>query len=457
MAWLSNQAVDWRLSARALFRLEAALLGVACFSASAVPRLLPILLGLLGLVAAIHVFTTDRSPLFKLLRRPFSIGLFVFLGYVFINTMWSPDRVAALLKAATVLGLAAATLLIAASYALRSDREARVLAKSALAGLLLGIAFLLIELSFGEPIARFLNNHVIQLFNISPKKTKVVEGEVTKIAAFVLNRNVTSLVLLLIPGLLFTSAFATTTARRVSLGVLVGATAVAVLLSESGTSVVAFFAGGLVLALSALSLKVTRTVLIVGWTIATLLAVPLGALPYELGWHHWTWLPPESVAARFYIWKYVADRVQERPITGIGIRGTRALHLVIPTDAGDPSHAEYALRGRVARHPHNIYLQTWLELGAIGAVLLLVVGLAAIWQMRFLPPALEGSAYALFAVSSMIGLSGFDLWQSWLLAALAFAWAGILLAARLPAPLFLGFVHPRDDQCRKAVLPETRA
>jgi hypothetical protein len=310
MAWLSNQAVDWRLSARALFRLEAALLGVACFSASAVPRLLPILLGLLGLVAAIHVFTTDRSPLFKLLRRPFSIGLFVFLGYVFINTMWSPDRVAALLKAATVLGLAAATLLIAASYALRSDREARVLAKSALAGLLLGIAFLLIELSFGEPIARFLNNHVIQLFNVSPKKTKIVEGEVTKIAAFVLNRNVTSLVLLLIPGILFTAAVATTTARRVSLGVLVGATAVAVLLSESGTSVVAFFAGGLVLALSALSLKVTRTVLIVGWTIATLLAVPLGALPYELGWHHWTWLPPESVAARFYIWKYVADPCQ---------------------------------------------------------------------------------------------------------------------------------------------------
>lgn len=87
----------------------------------------------------------------------------------------------------------------------------------------------------------------------------------------------------------------------------------------------------------------------------------------------------------------MADRVQERPITGI--RGTRALHLTIPTDAGDPSHAEYALRGRVARHPHNIYLQTWLELGAIGAVLLLVVGLAAIWQMRYLPPALEGSAY----------------------------------------------------------------
>src|SRR5262249_36528295 len=159
-----------------------------------------------------------------------------------------------------------------------------------------------------------LNNHVVQLFNVSPKKTKIVEGEVTKIAAFVLNRNVTSLVLLLIPGLLFTTALATTTARRVSLAVLIGATAVAGLLSASATSLVAFFVGGLVLALAAFSLKITRIVLIAGWTAATLLAVPLGALPYELGWHHWTWLPPESVAARFYIWKYVADRVPEHPI-----------------------------------------------------------------------------------------------------------------------------------------------
>lgn len=217
------------------------------------------------------------------MRTGVGIALLVFIAYLAINATWSPDPAEGMLKAVSVLGLVAAVCVIGASYSLRSDREARVLAKSAIAGLLLGIAFLLIELSFGEPIARFLNNHVVQLFNVSPKKTKIVEGEVTKIAAFVLNRNVTSLVLLLIPGILFTCALATMTARRVSLGVLVGATAVAVLLSESGTSVVAFFVGGLVLAPAALSLKVTRTVLIIGWTIAT---HPLGALPYELGWHH---------------------------------------------------------------------------------------------------------------------------------------------------------------------------
>jgi hypothetical protein len=57
----------------------------------------------------------------------------------------------------------------------------------------------------------------------------------------------------------------------------------------------------------------------------------------------------------------------------------------------------------------------------------------------------------------MIGLSGFDLWQSWLLAALAFAWAGILLAARLPAPHFLARIHRDEGKSRKAVLPEPRA
>ena len=456
-ASLRLAARNWTSLKGTLFRLEAALLAATCFSAAGIPRLLPIALGLLALVAAVHVFTTDRALPLKYLRTGVSVALLVFTVYLFINATWAPERAEAMAKAATVLGLIVAVILLASSYSVRDRAEARVLAKWAFLGLMCGIGFLLIELCFDEPVARFLNNHVIQLFKISPKKIKVAGGEVVKISAFVLNRNVTSLVLLLIPALLFTGALANVTARRVSLVALILASAVAVLLSESGTSVVAFFVGGLVLVLAVYSLKLTRRLLAVGWIVATLLAVPLGALPYELGWHHWTWLPPESVAARFYIWKYVADRVHEKPITGIGIRGMRALHMTIPADAGDPSHAEYALKGRAARHPHNIYLQTWLELGAIGAVLLLAIGLAALWQIRLLAPVPEAMAYALFAATGMIGLSGFELWQTWLLAAVALSWAAILLAARLPEPPFLSLIRPREAQCGKAVSPETRA
>jgi len=217
--------------------------------------------------------------------------------------------------------------------------------------------------------------------------------------------------------------------------------------------------GALVLALATLSLKTARLLVVGAWTIAVLLAVPLGALPYKLGWENWTWLPPASVAARFYIWKYVADEVYERPLTGIGIRGSRDLHLKIPSDAADPSHNAYALKGREARHPHNIYLQTWVELGAIGAVLLLCVGLAGLWVVSAWPPLFQGSAYALFAIASAVGLSGFDFWQTWMLGALAFAWSEMLLAFRLPAfaTLLADRANPTTSAGGKAALRATIA
>jgi O-antigen ligase/polysaccharide polymerase Wzy-like membrane protein len=424
-------APDWRVTGRPLFRLQATLIGLLCFSAGAVPRLLPTLLGLLGLVAAIHVLVVDPKRPLKLLTTSVGIALTVFIAYLFINATWAPDRAAGLAKAAGVLGLAVAVFVIAASYCLRSDADARVLAKSALIGLLIGAAFLLIELAFDEPIMRFVNNNIVQLLDITPKKAKVVDGEVTRLSAFILNRNVTSLVLLLIPALLFTLALTAGRARQVGLVALIAATATCVLISESGTSVVAFFVGTLVLGLGSLSLRATRIILAGAWTIATLLAVPLSAQPYDLGWHHWTWLPPKSVAARFYIWKHMADEVYKQPFTGIGIRGTRTLRVTLPPDVEMQRQPTGATRGRRATHAHNVFLQTWLELGAIGAVLLLGVGLAALRQMRNLPPLLQGSSYALFATCFAIGVSGFDLWQTWLLSAVALAWAAMLLATRL--------------------------
>jgi O-antigen ligase len=423
---------DWGGEARLPFRLQAVLIGLICFAAGGVPRLLPALLGLLALVAAFHVFTTEpRLPL-KLAKTAFGVALAISIAYLFVNALWAPHRLASFAKAATVLGLSASAFLVTASYSLRTGAEARVLAKSALAGLILGAAFLLFEIVFHESVMLYINNHLVQVFEITPKKMKIEQGRVTEISTFVLNRNVTSIVLLLIPSLLLTVALPTKTARRVAIAALVVVTAVSTLLSESGTSVMAFFVGALVLALAALSLKAARLLIVGAWIVAVLLAVPLGALPYKLGWENWTWLPPESVGARFYIWKYVADEVYQRPLAGIGIRGSRDLHLRIPTDAGDPSHAAYALQGRQARHPHNIYLQTWLELGAIGAVLLLCLGLAALWTIGTWPPLLQGAGYSLFAVGSAVGVSGFDFWQTWMLAAVTFGWTAIMLAFRLP-------------------------
>ena len=413
-----------------LLRLEASLIGVLTFSAGAAPRLIPVLFGLLGLIAALSLSSTDRSRLYVLLKSPLAISLGISIGYLFINAIWAPDPAASVLKAATVLGLAIAAFLIAGSYASRAPEDARVLAKCALAGLLMGAAFLLIEIIFDDAIMRFINNHIVKLMHAGHKNAKVVGGEVTQVSAFVLNRNATSMMLLLIPGVLFTAALSSKAAQNRALAAVIFLIGLSILLSQSGTSSMALFLSAFVFAISMLSLQTARFLLLTGWVLATMLAVPLAKLPYDMGWQHWTWLPPESVAARFYIWKYSADKTSTHLLTGIGIRGTRDLHLVIPLDPNDPNMG-YALKGRAARHPHNVFIQTWLELGAVGAVLLLSIGLAGLWSLRNWPSLFQASGYALFAACCAIGLSGFDMFQTWLIGATALAWSSMVLAKRL--------------------------
>jgi hypothetical protein len=119
---------DWGGEARLPFR-QAVLIGLICFSAGGVPRLVPVLFGLLALIAAFHVFTVEPELPLKLFKTAFGFALALFIAYLFINALWAPERAAALVKAVTVLGLAAGAFLIAASYSLRSGDQARVLAK----------------------------------------------------------------------------------------------------------------------------------------------------------------------------------------------------------------------------------------------------------------------------------------------------------------------------------------
>ena len=112
------------------------------------------------------------------------------------------------------------------------------------------------------------------------------------------------------------------------------------------------------------------------------------------------------------IWRFVADRISERPILGWGFNSSR----VIPgrDDRLDVSEPALPL------HPHNAALQWWLELGAPGAIL----GTALIlWLMRAIGRArasIVGKASAAGLVLSAVTVSflSYGIWQSWWLAAL---------------------------------------
>jgi exopolysaccharide production protein ExoQ len=77
-------------------------------------------------------------------------------------------------------------------------------------------------------------------------------------------------------------------------------------------------------------------------------------------------------------------------------------------------------------HPHNAFLQLWVEMGLAGAAiasLLIVLGFALIGRMR---PGLQPFALTWVAVTAMVALISHGAWQAWWWAAIAATAAGFV-------------------------------
>lgn len=121
-----------------------------------------------------------------------------------------------------------------------------------------------------------------------------------------------------------------------------------------------------------------------------------------------------SLFHRLFMWEHVTDLIWERPVLGWGLdaaRGMPGAKQLIPEL--DHPHAWY-----ISLHPHNLALQVWLELGAVGAVLVawLVIGIE-----RMIPERLDRMQIAAIggSVSSVavLWMLSFGAWQVWYMAA----------------------------------------
>jgi exopolysaccharide production protein ExoQ len=124
------------------------------------------------------------------------------------------------------------------------------------------------------------------------------------------------------------------------------------------------------------------------------------AFPTPLSWEH-----------RFHIWNAAAERIFEHPITGLGFDASRSL--------GD---VELILRGQrlsaMPLHPHNMFLQIWLELGLIGVTftgIILWAIFKQLWlrQRHPLQVGLLSAALVSYLIEAMLN---FGAWQTWWIA-----------------------------------------
>ena len=165
----------------------------------------------------------------------------------------------------------------------------------------------------------------------------------------------------------------------------------------------------------AASLGVVLFAPLVGWLAGRVPESVLARLP--LSWDH-----------RLRMWDYAAARIAEAPLRGHGMDASRAMQDSFTTRIG--VDIPY-----ISLHPHNIGLQVWLELGAVGALLACLGIGATLWmaaraaaRSRWQGAALGGLVFATLAAS----LVTVGAWQYWF-------WGLVALAGALT------FLLPGDD------------
>ncbi len=374
------------------------------------PRASPGALGLLALAMAVATGFAVGGR--ELLRLPLAGALVAGLGvWGLVSLGWAGDQKEALNKSVMLIGF---TLAAVSVQTLTRQVEPEVLRRIAVALLVTfsaAVVYLLVE---------ELSDHLLKrlFFRALPFTTPVgkmvthPDGEIS-LAGYISNRNMAAMVLAFWPVLLIAMVLADDRRKRFAIVAVVALAFVAMALSVHETSFIAVVAGAVVFAICCVRPKVGLGVVAAGWLVATLLVVPLASWASSgAQLHNATWLP-NSARHRIVLWAYTAEQVRQRPLTGVGAASTKLIDARRgPRVAPLPGTA---YEWRSGPHAHNVYLQTWYELGAVGAGLLCAAGLALIGSLSRLP--LRAQPYAGAAVTTAVVMGAFSwgMWQAWFL------------------------------------------
>ena len=359
----------------------------------------------------------DHGDLWAVLRAAVItrgwIALAVFIGYLALRLF--PDVETDALPG--LVSMAAFTALTFGVFSLSERQNEDVqtaIAQAFLLGFGIAAALHLFELLSGFALRRLLWTWV-PLFRPRLGKIDVDGGSVRVLVPYIANQSSALLAALLWPVMLLGTLVARPRWQRLSIWLTVAMAVGAIGLSDQATSKMAVILGAAIWLAASLLPRATRPLLIALWLASTLLVLPAALLAYRGEAYD----APLSFSAkhRVVIWGVTAEKALEHPIVGIGTGRTAAL------DESLSPMVKYAagttLPIATNRHAHNIFLQTWYETGAIGAILLLLAGLPVIAWIAGAPPRTQPLLAAAFASAVMSASFSYSLLAAWFLATFA--------------------------------------
>jgi len=318
------------------------------------------------------------------------------------STLWSivPDRSA---SQAFRLFLFAAGVAFLLSAALRLDPAGRKTLESfTLAGMALGLLFVLFELATGGLVHGVLND-----FETNPTQN-----------LFELNR--ASSVISIAAWVAIVPMW-----RRfgwMGAAILMLASGYAISQLQPSSPFLAIIAGAVIFAFAWFSPR-TAFILLLAVVAAALIMIPFIAdltpviadLIRALGFSEF------SLLHRMAIWEFASERLLTQPIVGWGLDASRSVGAGQLVGVNDAPNIGSRAVDALPLHPHNALIQAWLEIGLLGALIvagLFVSAVVAIWRSAL--GNLERAAACAVLIAAFVNAElSFGIWQGWWLSCLA--------------------------------------
>lgn len=356
---------------------------------------------LLGILAAALAIWSGAHRHWPAPSRALSLTVLAFAVWASASTIWADDPMAALHILPSVVLAAVAGVFILATADDLDATERRAAGTALVAGFAIALVLLMLECAARlaldrSPVSYFF---VRREFHLS-----------------IFNRGVATLALLVWPA-----AAVIQHRRHAGAAGLIAVTFLLVIQYESMAAILALVLGALVLAAARRSPRHVAAALAALIVLAIALAPALPRMPAIVAIVEQPGITV-SVSHRMAIWHFAAKTIAARPILGWGLNASRDI---------PGGQEEIAAREELMPlHPHNAFLQWWLELGAVGALLGAGLILLAIRGAVGRAGALEPAA-ALAAVTAAVAIAavGYGIWQGWWMCALWLAAATMATVA----------------------------
>jgi O-antigen ligase len=412
------QGAQHRFSVSDSTLLKAAVISTWCAISFYVANPLAAPLLLIAIAAVAFLFTQTRDQLsFSALALPAALVVWMLL-----SVLWTPERRPAFAAIALYTAVVPATLvaIVCAGHipaALRRPVALAFVVAVAVA------AWVSLEEMLTDHFLRRALNTYIPLTRPRSVVARTDNGWILALHSFVTNKNVAALMFMFWPALLISRVL---TGRPVEKGLRIAtvvALAIAVKLSDHESSKLALVVSALVFLIALWSRRIAFGLVAFGWIAATLLIVPASLTAYKFGAYKIEQIQ-DSGRHRLVIWGQTSERILKKPLLGYGLASTR----VIDETAEAPAKALIPgtnIPSGTNVHSHNMFLQVWHEIGAIGALLMMLAGLPVLGWLRTRSDHAAPYLLAAFTTAVCIASFSWSLVAVWYVASFGFmaAWA----------------------------------